>query len=60
MKAFAEVLRDAFTDEHGYWSLRDGEYELCVEPLLFDGQWYVALYRNGGLVGEKLPVKAGK
>lgn len=61
MKAFADVLRDSFTEEDGYWSckLANG-YELCVEPLLTEGQFYVALYKDFALVADKLPVKAGK
>ena len=36
------------------------EYELCFEKLLFDNQWYVALYKNQNLLTEKVVVKPGK
>lgn len=35
------------------------EYELCFEPLLFDKQMYVALYRNRQLLTTKVVVKPG-
>lgn len=38
----------------------DKEYELCFERLLFDGQWYVALYKNHDLLAPKVVVKFGK
>lgn len=36
-------------------------YELVLEPCLFDGQMYLALYRNEQLVGgfEKVVVRKG-
>lgn len=35
------------------------EYELCFEPLLFDKQMYVALYKNRELLTNKVVVKPG-
>lgn len=45
--------------EPGYWSQKTGDVEVCLEPLIFDGQWYLAVYNNGDLVGEKVCVKLG-
>jgi len=52
----------------GDWSLKNGclsyefgdGYELCLEPLLFDGQMYLALYKDQNLLIPKICVKAGK
>ncbi len=35
------------------------EYELAFEPLIFDNQMYVALYKNKILLTEKVVVKRG-
>lgn len=44
----------------GYWSFKFGDgYELCFEPLIWDGQYYVALYKNFGLLTEKVVIKPG-
>lgn len=40
-------------------SLENG-YEINLEPLLFDGQWYLAVYKDGELVAPKVVVKIGK
>lgn len=43
-----------------YYSFKFGdkeEFELCFEPLLFDNQMYVALYKNGELLINKVVVK---
>lgn len=37
-----------------------GDYELAFEPLLFDNQMYVALYKNKDLLTSKVVVKPGK
>lgn len=61
MKTFNEALDDGYTEQDGYYGFRfgdEGEYELTFESLLF-GQWYVALYRNGELLTEKVPVRRG-
>jgi hypothetical protein len=68
MKTFHEALLEGFTpvgldNMVAYWSFKFGpnnEYELCFEPLLFDGQHYVALYENQMLLTEKVVVKPGK
>lgn len=64
MLTFAEALIIGFTlDEFGCrtFSWKDGEntYELMFEPLLFDNQYYVALYKNRDLMTEKVVVKPG-
>ena len=46
-----------------YYSFKFGdneEYELNFEPLLFDNQYYVALYKNKELLTEKVVVKPVK
>lgn len=35
-------------------------YELCLEPLIFDEQWYMALYQNQELLIPKVVIKLGK
>lgn len=51
-------------EDFGYYSFKFGdnhEFELAFEPLMQDGQMYVALYRNGELLlNDKVVVKAGK
>lgn len=36
------------------------EYELSLEPLLYENQFYVALYKDGELIIPKIPCKPGK
>lgn len=46
-------------DSEGYYSFLFGEhkeYELAVEPLNTEGQYYIALYKNRVLLTVKLPV----
>jgi len=48
-------------DGEGYWSFsfgEKGEYELCIEPILEEGMFYVSLYKQRVLLTERLPVKA--
>lgn len=44
-----------------HFDFEDGgnKYELRFEPLLFDNQYYVALYKNKELMTEKVVVKPG-
>jgi hypothetical protein len=37
----------------------NNEYELCFEPLLLDGQVYVALYKDQSLLTDKVVLKIG-
>lgn len=72
MLSFEDALKKGFTLEDfdpesigskGYHSFSFGdnkEYELCFEPLIFDNQYYVALYKNLELLTEKVVVKPGK
>lgn len=62
MRTFRESLEASFEwNEDGFWSFRFDEYELTFEPLLFDEQHYVALYRRNVLIlKEKIVVKPGK
>lgn len=40
-----------------YHSFEFGDgYELCLEPLTY-GKFYIALYKDGELVTEKVPAK---
>lgn len=41
------------------WKDGDNEYELWFEKLLYDDQYYVALYKNMELMTEKVVVKPG-
>lgn len=57
-----EAIAESFTPKDGCYSFEFGDgYELCLEPLLFDEQWYLALYQNQDLIlKEKIVVKLGK
>jgi hypothetical protein len=45
----------------GYFSFKFGDgYELCFEPLLEESQMYVALYKDGYLLTNKVVIKPGK
>lgn len=65
MKTFKEALSAGFiTDDdqigsHVFWFGDKHEYELRFEPLLFDNQYYVALYKNQDLLTEKVVIKPG-
>ncbi len=46
-------------DDEGYYSFSFGEhkeYEMRIEPLGTEDQYYVSLYKNGVLLTERLPV----
>ena len=46
-------------DEEGLWEFTFGdhkEYDLRVEPIGEEGQYQIALYKNGILLTQKLPV----
>lgn len=58
------VSKDGIEAEfnEGYWTFTFGnnnEYELCFEPLIFDQQYYVAVYKNKELLTEKVVIKPG-
>ena len=61
MKTFEEALKLSFKKrKEGYYSFKFGDgFELALEPLLFDGQFYLALYQNQQPLIEKVVVKAG-
>lgn len=50
-----------------YWKREDGlltlelenGYEVCLEPLIFNQQWYLAVYKDKELVAPKVCVKIG-
>lgn len=61
MQSFDEAIKAGFKmDEDGNWSFKSGEYELCFERLLFNDQFYVALYKNHELLTNKVVIKPGK
>jgi hypothetical protein len=38
-----------------------GDFQICLEPLLFDEQFYLAVYdKEKNLLFEKIPMKPGK
>jgi hypothetical protein len=56
-----EALKDWEKDEFGCFKLiLEGGYEICLEPLIFDEQWYMAVYKDKWLVAPKVVVKVGK
>lgn len=58
MKTFNEALKAWEAQDYG-WTLEPmPDIQVVVEPLLF-GQYFVAVYRDGELVGEKVPVYPG-
>lgn len=60
MKTTKEALSGWGRDEFGPCLKFDGGIEVRLEPLLFDNQWYLAVYKNGDLVAPKVVVKPGK
>lgn len=54
-----EALQSWQITEYGY-SLTIGEVEIYLEQLIFDEQWYLAIYKNQSLVAPKVVVKIGK
>lgn len=57
-----EALKDWEKDEGlGYYYLKlENGYEICLEPLIFDQQWYLAIYKDQSLLFPKVVVKIGK
>lgn len=54
-----EALKD-WKVEQGYYSKElDNGYEVCLEPLIFDNQFYLAIYKDGDLVTDKVCMKIG-
>ncbi len=56
-----DALKSWEKDELGYFKLvlEDG-YEIALEPLIFDEQWYLTVYKDQSLVAPKVVVKVGK
>lgn len=62
MQSTREALEEGFKKKNYGYSFQFGdndEYELTFEQLLFDGQMYVAVYKNGSLLTNKVVVKPG-
>lgn len=47
-------------DEFGPVVKLEGGIEIRFERLIYDGQWYLAVYKDQGLVAPKVVVKIGK
>lgn len=48
-------------DQLGFYKLDlEHGYQICLEPLIFDEQWYLAVYKDESLVAGKVVVKVGK
>lgn len=48
-------------DKLGFYKLElEGGYEITLEPLIFDNQWYLAIYKEQSLIVPKIVVKIGK
>ena len=61
MLSTLEALAKNFTLKNNAFVYEFGDgYELAFEPLLFDGQMYVALYKDKSLLIDKIVVKFGK
>jgi len=49
------------SEELGFYKLElENGYEILLEPLIFDEQWYLAIYKNQFLVAPKVVVRVGK
>lgn len=61
MQTTLEALSEGYMGtQHGFvFAFGDG-YELIFEPLLFDNQMYVALYKDHNLLTNKVVIKPGK
>lgn len=61
MESTLDAIHDGFerTDFGFVYKFGDG-YELCLEQLIFDEQWYVALYKDQSLLIPKFVVRIGK
>jgi len=61
MKSFKESLVDWQQIEDGSYKIEFGDgYELWFEKLIFDEQYYIALYKNQELITDKIVIKPGK
>lgn len=61
MLSFKESLEKGYLkDEFGYYFKFGNSYEIRFEPLIFDAQFYVAVYENGILLTDKIVIKPGK
>ena len=61
MQSTLEAIKEGFeTSEAGFFYKFGDGYELWLEQLLFDGQWYMALYKDHNLMISKVVVKIGK
>lgn len=60
IKSLESLQRSWDWKEPGYWSQTVGDVEVCLEPLIFDGQFNLAVYKKDKkLVGEKVCIKFG-
>lgn len=59
MQTTADALAGWSQDEYGSY-IEIGDVEIRIEKLLFDGQFYLAIYENEQLVAPKVVFKAGK
>lgn len=62
MRTFIESLEEGYSLKDGCMCFTFGdnkEYQLCFEPLLTVGQFYVALYKNKNLLTTKVVIKPG-
>lgn len=48
-------------EEFGFYKLElENGYEINLEPLIFDEQWYLAVYKDKSLIAPKIVVRVGK
>ena len=61
MQTFYEAIAEGeWENKEGYLSKLVGNIEICLEPLLFDKQFYLACYVDKQLLFPKVPMKVGK
>ncbi len=59
MLSTLQALQKWDKDKYGFVA-RAGEFEVRLEPLLFDKQWYLAVYKGQSLIAPKIVVRIGK
>lgn len=60
MQSTLEALEAWDREPDGFLSVKVDDVEITLEPLLWDKQWYLGIYKNQSLVVPKVVIKIGK
>lgn len=63
MKNFHKAIEDSYFIKNQFGSMfleLDNGYEVWLEKLIFDDQYYLAIYKDKELVTDKIVIKPGK